>query len=115
MEDEVPSARKTISVVSAAAITVLAALWPASAGSAAAAPAACGPRADVLAQLARQYDEVPKAVGLANGGNLVEVLASSDGATWTIILTSPKGISCLVAAGEAWRELNATGPTGPEV
>ena len=28
------------------------------------------------------------------------------GATWSIIVTRPNGMSCLVAAGEAWRELS---------
>jgi hypothetical protein len=33
----------------------------------------------------------------------VEVLSTGDGETWSIIITSPKGMSCLVAAGEGWR------------
>ncbi len=80
------------------------ALLPVAASGALAAPP-CGPRADVLAQLAKTFDEAPIAVGLADSGALVEVLMSDRGATWTIIVSQPNGTSCLVAAGEAWQEL----------
>lgn len=71
--------------------------------SAYAAPAACSPRKDVLSQLADKFKEAPVAVGLANNGGLLEVLTAGDGATWTIIITMPNGVSCLVAAGEDWQ------------
>ena len=50
------------------------------------------------------------AVGVTNKGALVEVLTSADGGTWTIIVTTPQGMSCLVAAGEGWRFLPRTDP-----
>jgi hypothetical protein len=31
------------------------------------------------------------------------VLAARDGATWSIIVTTSEGVTCLVAAGEGWR------------
>ncbi len=71
--------------------------------TAAEAGAPCSPRKDVLTQLSEKYKEAPVAIGLASNGNLVEVLTASDGATWTIIQTSPAGLSCLVAAGESWQ------------
>src|SRR5262245_2287548 len=36
----------------------------------------CGARNDILAELTKRYSEAPVAVGLANGGVLVEVLSS---------------------------------------
>lgn len=63
----------------------------------------CHDRETVLAIMAKKYAEVPVAVGVSNSGGLVEVLAAGDGGTWSIIVTSPKGMSCLVAAGEGWR------------
>jgi hypothetical protein len=63
----------------------------------------CSPRTDVLSQLSQKYHEAPVAIGLASNGNLVEVLTATDGTTWTIIQTSPAGVSCLVAAGESWQ------------
>jgi len=73
----------------------------------------CNPRDDVLELLAKKYKEAPVAVGITNTGGLIEVLAEPNGNTWTIIVTTPKGISCLVAAGEGWREMKQVA-TGPE-
>ncbi|MGH6947329.1 MAG: hypothetical protein ACREDZ_08375 [Kiloniellales bacterium] len=63
----------------------------------------CNKRDNVLKLLADKYQEAPVAVGVTNNGGLVEVLTTGSGKTWTIIVTSPKGVSCLVAAGEGWR------------
>ncbi len=66
----------------------------------------CETRKKIVEQLAQKYQETSVAIGLGNDGKLVEVLSNSNGGTWTIIVTSPKGVSCLVAAGEAWRSLD---------
>ena len=71
--------------------------------AAAAEQAACSPRDNVVGHLAKKYGEVPVAIGVTNKGGLVEVLTTSDGDTWTIIVSMPNGTSCLVAAGEGWR------------
>lgn len=73
--------------------------------TASAEPEACQPHREILAHLAKNYRELPAAVGLTNAGNLIEVLSTSDGSTWSIIVTTPNGLSCLVAAGESWQEL----------
>ena len=48
------------------------------------------------------HDEAPVALGLASNGNLMEVFASGLGETWTLVMSMPNGISCVVAAGESW-------------
>lgn len=63
----------------------------------------CMARADLLDRLAEKYSEAPIAFGLTNSGGLVEVIANSDGTSWTIIISNVNGTSCLVAAGEGWR------------
>ena len=65
----------------------------------------CNERDNVLALLAKKYQETPVAGGVTNTGGLVEVLTDTKGGTWTIIVTTPQGMSCLVAAGEGWRKL----------
>ncbi len=62
----------------------------------------CGPRADVLKQLSSTYREAPVAVGIGSNGRLLEVVASVDGATWTVLVTSTDGISCMMMSGETW-------------
>jgi hypothetical protein len=73
--------------------------------SAASAAPQCNSRDYVLDLLSDKYEEAPVAVGVANNGGLVEVLTTGDGGTWSIIITSPQGMSCLVAAGEGWRPI----------
>ena len=73
--------------------------------SAAAAQNQCNSRDSVIKLLANKYKEAPVAVGVTNTGGLVEVLSTGNGDTWTIIVTTPQGMSCLVAAGEGWRAL----------
>ena len=65
----------------------------------------CSTRANVLRHLAHKYSEAPIAIGLAENGGVIEVLTSTEGGTWTIIVTMPDGTSCMVAAGEDWKQL----------
>ncbi len=90
----------------------MAAFFMLAAWLAAAAPAVAAPpcmargdmvRGDMVRELADKYREVPVAVGVTNAGGLVEVLTTADGGTWSIVITTPQGMSCLVAAGEGWK------------
>ena len=63
----------------------------------------CGLRAGVVAGLERRHQEVQTALGLTAKGNLIEVFASPSG-SWTIIRTSPRGVSCIMAAGSRWTQ-----------
>lgn len=65
--------------------------------------AACDERDSVLEHLASKYGESRIAWGVANGGQLVEVLSSGEDGTWSVIITGRDGISCLIAAGQDWR------------
>ena len=65
----------------------------------------CGQRTEVLNGLSGTYTETPAAMGLSNNGGVVEILTSPKGDTWTIIITMPNGLSCLVAAGENWGKM----------
>jgi hypothetical protein len=87
-----------------ATLAFTAALIAASADGAAQ-QAPCNQRDDVLGHLAQKYQELPVAVGVTNRGALVEVLSTGDGKTWTIIISSPDGQTCMVATGEGWRAL----------
>ena len=80
-------------------------------------PQGCAPYADVVAFLSRDYAEAPVASGVANNGGLVEVFASPDRETWTLLITMPGGHTCMMAAGSAWvefRHLDLPPPGPPE-
>jgi hypothetical protein len=65
----------------------------------------CAERESLLANLAREYREAPSALGVTNTGNIIELLRTNDGKTWTLLSTRPDGTSCVVAAGESWEDL----------
>ena len=65
----------------------------------------CDQRDSVLQILQQKYKEAPVALGVTHNGGLVEVLSTGNGTTWSIIVTTPQGMSCLVAAGEGWRAM----------
>lgn len=62
----------------------------------------CGFRGDVVESLENKYGETRRSVGLARNNGVVEVYASDDTGTWTIVITMPNGMTCLVAAGDAF-------------
>ena len=64
----------------------------------------CGERRAVVENLDQTYSEAPVSLGLASNGSVIEVLASPSG-SFTIILTQPNGLSCVMAAGENWENL----------
>jgi hypothetical protein len=85
---------------------IAAVVWAAAfAASAADAQSQCDQRTIVINLLAQRFSESPVAIGVTEQGSLVEVLSDIDGGTWTIIVTSPQGLSCVVLSGEGWRHV----------
>lgn len=78
--------------------------------SAAAAGPICGERNEIVGDLKSGYDETARSIALSNDGNLLEIFVSSEG-TWTALLTTPTGVSCVVGSGEAWEHV-AKAPVG---
>ena len=72
----------------------------------------CHDRADTLDYLRQNYAEAPIALGLANNGGVIEVLASPDGKSWTILITSPDGMICPLASGVGWETVKTLPGTG---
>ena len=73
----------------------------------------CDDRADIVATLELAYGERKAAVALSGSGGLVELYTADDG-SWTLLYTVPDGLTCLLAAGEAW-ESWAPAPVTPHV
>ncbi len=67
----------------------------------------CSDRDSVIEKLSQGYHEEPVAMGLTSSGSVIEVLSSgADGQTWTIIVTQPDGVSCVMATGESWQSVD---------
>jgi hypothetical protein len=69
-----------------------------------AAQAVCGSHKSVSENLEKAYTETPVSMGITTSGGIVEVYASPKG-SWTLVVTQPNGVSCLIAAGQDWESL----------
>ncbi len=58
----------------------------------------CTDRDDAVKRLQR-YGERQVAVGLTSRGALLELLATRTGSSWSVLMTSPNGRSCLIVFG----------------
>ncbi|KIC11828.1 hypothetical protein RA19_04105 [Leisingera sp. ANG-M1] len=76
----------------------------------AAAPAAaqsrnCAPRDMVVKRLAEKYGESRQSIGMGQQGMVMETFASGETGSWTITVTTPNGMTCLVASGQSYEVL----------
>ena len=60
----------------------------------------CVERVDMLNSLASEYGEELIEVKMMERYGLLEVLKSQTNGTWTLLLTKPGGISCVLATGK---------------
>ena len=65
----------------------------------------CAPRETVVQRLAEGYGETRQSVGLGANNAVVEVSASAESGTWTITVTLPSGLTCLIASGQAFETM----------
>lgn len=67
----------------------------------------CAPRANVIEHLADQFEQARQSVGLSPDGQaMIETFANSETGTWTILVSLPNGMSCLIADGIGWEAVD---------
>ncbi|MCR9136451.1 MAG: hypothetical protein NXI27_10685 [Alphaproteobacteria bacterium] len=64
----------------------------------------CGDRTALLKVLNEKYKEQPRALGLSSTGKAMFEVYTSKTGTWTIIMTTTSGVTCIMAAGHSWEE-----------
>ncbi len=69
------------------------------------AAANCAERSVVLTELGGKYQETRRAIGIAGNNVVMEMFASADTGTWTLTITTPDGLTCLVASGNGYEAL----------
>jgi hypothetical protein len=107
---------RTARLLHIAALTTAAALFVAMTTPAKALAALnCGPRDLVVQRLADGYGETRQSIGIGSNNAVVEVYASAETGSWTILVTTPAGVTCLVASGQAFEEVaEALPPKGSD-
>lgn len=103
--------------VAAAMALATAALFIALIASPAFANVICQPRSAFVEYLKEKHGEQPLAYGLNNDGRLIELFGTSNGETWTMLITDARGISCVVTSGQNWQKAlpELLKPTGQPV
>lgn len=65
----------------------------------------CADRPIVVERLANIYGETRQSIGLGANNTVVEMFASTQSGTWTLTVTVTSGLTCIVAAGDAFERL----------
>lgn len=65
-------------------------------------PGRCAERNTVVERLAGTYGETRRSIGMAPNNSVVEMYASKETGSWTITVTHPNGMTCMVAAGTSF-------------
>lgn len=66
----------------------------------------CAARDKVVSVLATKYGETRQSIGLAANNTVMEVFASTTTGTWTITITMPSGVTCMVASGAGFEAMS---------
>ena len=61
----------------------------------------CGERAMIVKTLESKHKEVGQARGLVSDTRMIEIFVSPD-KSWTMLVSFPNGMSCIMASGQAW-------------
>ena len=96
------SRKTTVSILCGAAAFAVLSVHPLPAATAEDTP--CAKRNNVIDTLDSQYKESPRAIGLVSKEAVLEIFVSETG-TWTVVVTDPAGVSCVLAAGQSWEEI----------
>lgn len=70
----------------------------------------CAAHDAVVERLAVRYGESRQSIGLGSDNSVVEVYASAETGSWTIVVTRPGGPTCLVAAGQSFQQVSEALP-----
>ncbi|MEE9590831.1 MAG: hypothetical protein V3V97_22765 [Hyphomicrobiaceae bacterium] len=61
----------------------------------------CAPRTAVVTGLTQKFSEKRQAAGLVSNKAVMELYVSEKG-SWTILMTTTNGVTCIVASGDTW-------------
>ncbi len=73
----------------------------------------CGTHDNIVNQLSKTYGEVLYCLGLSSPKAIFELYINKTTGTWSILITTPNGWTCIMAVGTDWHSftLNSGTPT----
>ena len=72
----------------------------------------CAPREAIVERLADKFGEFQQVIGVGESGQLMEIFASPETGTWTVLISTPAGVSCMVASGRGYQQTASKAPSG---
>ena len=66
----------------------------------------CGVRDAMINRLTTEYGETRQSIGLTSDGNMFEIFASRPTGTWSVLVTSSSGVTCLLVVGTSHETTN---------
>lgn len=66
----------------------------------------CDTQDKVTALLADRYKESVLAEGIVSDRGFMEVYVSQESGTWSVVVTTPQGKSCIIAAGQDFQPVD---------
>ena len=75
----------------------------------------CADRKGVVSKLSEKYKEDKKWVGMKDDEHVIELWASNETGTWTILVSDVKHKTCIVASGQNWIDLESFNYLGFEI
>lgn len=68
-------------------------------------PFPCGDRDSLVESLVTKYKETQVAVGLSKRNTEAFEVFASDSGSWTLVMTTTAGKTCVMAAGHSWTKI----------
>ena len=65
----------------------------------------CTPRGAVIETLSSRYGESRQSIAMSADNLVVEVYASAETGSWSLVITRPDGISCLAVTGNGYETM----------
>ena len=65
----------------------------------------CAARDVVVERLESKFGETPTGRGLRSATQMVEIWSSAETGSWSILVTRADGVTCLMASGDNWNEI----------
>ena len=73
----------------------------------------CGPHGKLVEVLQSKFAETRKHIALINDQQILEAFIAPSG-SWTILVTNPSGIACVMGSGKDWQSTDPIVPDLPE-
>lgn len=68
----------------------------------------CGKREEVTGRLEAKFGEFQKGAGVVSNNRVLELWQSKKTGSWTVLMTRTDGRTCIIAAGNHWRDQKLT-------